>query len=330
MTRTTAIACAAGAAFTCLASHAAAQDFLLVSDATGDKIIRYEYETGAPIDHFVGKGISPLNNPIFLRVTPDGDIAAASRASDSIELYDGDTGKWLRTLVAPGTGGLNEPRDLVFDADGFIYVASAANNRVIKYTAEGAFDRNLITSGLQEPSGLAIGPDGLLYVSSRDNDLVRSYHTDTGDRAERLPIENTGIDGPTALAFGPDGSLYIAGRHSDSIIRVPAFGVPSVLVSNSPVLDGPSQFAFDADGDLLVVSQDTDTIVRFDAQTGAFAGSLLTPGLAGGLNDAVGIAFLTATAPDTPGCNGADIDANGVLNVDDIEAFVIEYTAGCP
>lgn len=319
------------AAIACLAAHAAGQDYVLVTDASGDKIVRYEYDTGAPVDHFVGKGISRLDNPIYLRVTPDGDVAAVSRETNSVELYDGQSGKWLRTLVASGSGGLNAPKDIAFDHDGNIYVTSTTNNRVLKYNQNGVFDKVLIASGLQEPCGLVVGEDGLLYVASRNNNLVRSYDTATGDRIERLPLENTGIDGPNGLAFGPDGALYIGGRFSNSIVRVPRLGTPSVLVSGSPVLDGPGQLAFDSAGDLVVVSQDTDTIVKFDAGTGAYLGTVVTPAFAGGLDDAVGVAFISvATDPDEPGCSLADLDEDDDVDFDDLDLFVDAYMLGCP
>ncbi|GJM18096.1 MAG: hypothetical protein DHS20C14_03090 [Phycisphaeraceae bacterium] len=314
----------------CLAPVAQAQPYVLVADAVGDKIVRYNANTSLPFDHFVGKGLSPLAAPMYMREMPDGRIAVASRDSNSIEVYDEATGEWDETLVQAGSSSLSGPKAFCFDDEGNIYVSSSINNRVLKYNSSGAFVRILIEVGLDDPSGLTVGPDGNLYVCSRGNNKVRFYDTETGERIDIVNTTAVPLLAPNDINFDDGGNMYISGRDSNNIIRVTAFGGASVFVPTGPgLLQSPGQIIFNDMGNLIVACPGSNSVLEYAVPSALFIESLVSSANLGGLNTVGGVAFgPLATTRDA--CEVADLDFNGFLNVDDIELFVDSFLGdGC-
>jgi len=90
-------------------------------------------------------------------------LFVSSYLSNSVLQYQSDTGVFMGAFVTSGLGGLNRPRGLAFDTDGRLYVSSFSGNNVLRYNADGMFDRIFATgNGLMGPAGLAFGPDGKL------------------------------------------------------------------------------------------------------------------------------------------------------------------------
>lgn len=317
------------AAIACMAPSAYAQDFILVSDGSGDKIVRYRYPSGEPFDHFVGAGLGPLEGPQHLSMDAEGRLLVPSRDTNSILCYDSDTGEFVQTVIAPNLGGLSAPKAVCVGPDGSFYVVSSLSNQVLKYTFQGSFDRVLISQGLDDPSAMVFGPDGNLYVASRGNNKVRFYDPDSGERIDVVDTENVNLLAPNGILFDNDGNLYISGRDSNNIIRKTPFGNATVFISSGgALLQGPGQMLLDDEGRLVVSCAGSNSVLRYNLPNGGFAGAVVFNNNLGGLQTASGIA-LTDASDGFAGCNPADVNQDGALNVDDVEQFVESFQEGC-
>lgn len=319
-------------AIACLAPTALAQDFLLVADGAGDKIVRFRYPSGQPFDHFVGQGLGQLDGPQHLAVDTDGSILVPSRDTNTVRNYNAGTGEFIKNVVTAGLGGLSGPKAVCVGPDGSYYVASSLNNQVIKYTAQGAFDRVLISVGLQDPSAMAFGPDGNLYVASRGNHKVRFYDPVTGERIDIVDTENVNLLAPNGLIFDNAGNLYITGRDSNNVIRKTPFGNATTFIPpGQGLFTGPGQMIIDDQGNLVIACGGSNSVLRYGLPNGNFLGAVVFSATLGGLQSTSGIAFSDDEGGGGfAGCNPADINQDGAINLDDIEGFVENFLLGCP
>lgn len=92
----------------------------LVSDLSGDKIVRFDYPSGEPVDHFVGAGISPLESSLFMVYGPDGHLYVSSFVGHAVLRYDGQSGRFLdecddraRRIDRPAWAGVRPRRRFV-------------------------------------------------------------------------------------------------------------------------------------------------------------------------------------------------------------------------
>ena len=240
------LAVATGVAATVASAGAQDGPQFLVSDYTGDKIVRFDYPSGQPFDHFVGSGISILDDGLEMAYGPDGNLYIASWRTNSVLRYHGQTGRFLNTFVTVGSGELNGPRGLAFGPDGDLYVASGGTNSVLRFDGgTGEFVGEAVpagTFGLAGPIGVLFDDRGRLYVSGYDSNNV--------------------------LVVPPGGSPTV------------------LVSSGESVLFRPTQMAIGPDEALVVASQGSSaSAVRFDRMTGQTLGILLPAG-AGGLGAA--------------------------------------------
>ncbi|MBO1351009.1 MAG: hypothetical protein EBE86_028245 [Hormoscilla sp. GUM202] len=71
-------------------------EFLLVSSANSDEVLRYDATTGFFLDVFASGG--GLDNPFGLTFGPDGNLYVSSSLTDQVLRYDGTTGFWRCTF----------------------------------------------------------------------------------------------------------------------------------------------------------------------------------------------------------------------------------------
>ena len=307
-----------------------AQSQVLVSDQHENKVVRYEWPSGQPIDHFVADGISPLDLATEMTVGPDGNLYVASSASDSVMRYDGRTGQFREAFVPAGSGGLARPRGPTFGPDGNLYVSSENTDRVLRYDGRtGVFIDTFVAArsgGLHRPSGLAFGPDGNLYVAGKVSNTVLRYDGQSGQIIDAVVGDGeAGLSGPEGLLFDDGGTLYIASQLSDSVIIVPSGGAAQILVPpGAGGLVGPLDLALAPDGQTLLVTEVPlgGRVLKFDRNTGAFRG-IFVESFAGGISRPVGILFLPDPCP-------ADLNDDGTLDVIDFFQFIVFFAAGCP
>ena len=183
---------------------------LYVASFNGDRILRYDGQTGAFLDVFVPTGSGGLNGPDAGMVFgPDGDLYVPSFNNNRILRYDGQTGAFLGAFVGAGVGGLANPRALRFRGDGWLYVTSWGNSRVKRYDASGQFVDNFVTTF--RPTGLAFVPgSGDLLVTNDQNNAVRRYSGVDGSLVSTLVLPNNGVLlGGTYLEYLPDPELRL-------------------------------------------------------------------------------------------------------------------------
>ena len=239
---------------------------------------------------FVGQFIAPnlpeLGDPQTIIFGPDGNLYVSSFDTDAVVRFNGATGALIDEFVSSSSsenGGLDGPVGLIFDDANRLYVASNLTNSVIRYKADGSFDREFVsagTGGLSGPENLLIGPAGRLLVGSTITNQILRYNGVTGDFVDVFADASKGLDDPRGMLFDPDGVLLVASKGSNEVL---AFnGETGDRVDGTPVetpatldpvvssdtglnggMSGPEGITLGPDGHLYVSSSNTDQVLRF-------------------------------------------------------------------
>lgn len=319
----TALGLAAATASSALSQH------ILVGDQDGSKIVRFEWPSGALVDHFVAQGISALDTTRPMTLGPDGTLYVASEGTNSVLRYDGRTGKPLGTFVQPGAGGLDLPTGLAFGPDGHLYVSSRDSHEVLRYNGTtGAFLGVFVQAGaggIDWPHHLFFDSSGSLIVSGFGSGSVVRYNGVTGAFVDYVFAPGTpGLSGPAGILQDDSGRFLVCSYGNGQILARDPGGAPYVLVpAGVSPFSGPEQAVVAPDGSLLVVYAGGNGGVARFAANGTLLGVLVV-GLAGGLSDEpTTLLVLPAPCP-------ADIDQNDAVNTNDFFAFLGLYQQGCP
>jgi hypothetical protein len=275
-------------------------------------VLRYDGRSGTFLGVFASQNITSPRGVLF---GPDGNlyVANGNEGADpaSVERFDGQTGAFIDYFVAPDSGGLKHPSYMVFGPNGStdgkldLYVGAPHDGSVLRYDgATGVFKDVFVSpgsGGLNATQGVVFGPDGSLFVASgnwfassngpfypRDFPAGAILHFEGPSGAHPGALVGTGtfiaggvggLANPAGIVFGPDPSgngrmdLYVA----------------------SSLLHGPGN---------LNARNGTSDVLRYDAETGAFLGTFVTPD-SGGLKFATFITF-TETDPTTLNYNGGE------------------------
>lgn len=336
-----ALALAASLVVTTSVQATAAPPTVLVGCATEHRIVRFEAGSGAPIDHFVATGISPLVECIAMTLGPDGNLYATSRGNNSVLKYDGRTGQFLGTFVPSGSGGLGIPYELEFGPDGHLYVTSRANNAVLKYHGTtGVFLGNAVppgAAGLNAPWDLVFDTDGSLLVSGQSSGKIFRFNPQSGALIEVvLSNGQGGLLYPTGMALGDDGRLYVSSYGNDRIVVLDPLLGPSTLVpAGTTPLDGPSDIVIAPDNTLLVAYPlSGGGVLRFD-QAGNYLGPFVPSGAGAVGATPISLVVLQpgceadltgSSDPNSPAYGVPDGDTDG----DDFFYFLDRFSEGCP
>lgn len=202
---------------------------------------------------------------------PDGSpgparLAVSDTEARVVHLFDLERGRY-RVLSAVGeTERLSSPVGVAFDGEGRLYVSDSALGAVVRYGADGDFDR-VLSQNLVRPSGLAVDASRRrLYVADTAEHVVRRFDLDGTprgalteplrfpthlflDRRGRLAVSDT--MNFRAVVFGSDGAvLATVGKPGDS----------------SGSLHRPKGVALDSAGHLYVVDALFDNLQIFDLE----------------------------------------------------------------
>ncbi len=313
---------------------------MLISDIGGNKVVRFEYPSGRPIDHFIASGISDLDNSRGMAFDPQGRLYVVSQDTDQVIRYNPVTGQFIDIFVTTNDpGNLNAPNELLWfreSGEDRLLVSGVSNDAIKLYNSTGQFVRNFIVSTaaavLDGPVGFAIRPTpangapcvgaGDIYVCSNGNDRVLRYSGTTGAFIEQVfgPGE-LGLDGPIDLVFDSNSDMYVSSAISNSILVQRCDQSKSIYIpSGSGGLLGPQGLAIDDSGTLVITASGGNGAV-YRAPNGVVTPLLLSN--AGGLSsDPVNIVFL-------PEPCRADFNADGAINTQDFFDFISAFFAGC-
>jgi streptogramin lyase len=259
---------------------------LLVASFMGDRVLRYDARTGAPLGAFAAT--PELDGALGMDRGPDGAIYVASEEANRVLRFDPRSGAYLGRFIwddadtpVDETGGLQGPGAVLFGPDGALYVSSFDGDAILRYDARtGAFLDEFVaerSGGLDGPdAGMTFGPGGDLFVPGFYSDAVHRYDGVTGEFVERFTPEGT-MRGPRTLIFRGE-HLVVSAERSDAVIRFDA-ATGRYVDTPWPAIPGPAGLVFLADGALVVVSVDAQALVRYP--DGGAEELLVAPGAAG-------------------------------------------------
>lgn len=308
-----------------IAGSAAGQTTLLVADPGDSKVIRFAYapDEARVIDHFVGAGISPLNEARYMTLMPGGDLLVSSSGNHSVQRYNSKTGEFLGTFITSGSGGLNFPLGLTYGPDGTLYVASADSDRVLRYDGTTGAFLGTVATGINRPVNIVFSADGRMFVAASIGNRVMIFDPTDGTHLDDVDTSGTGFDDPHGMTQDAAGNIYVSSSASDRVIRIEADTEEATIfvAPGEGSLDEPHGLGFDDSGNLLVASKINNSVLKYDAN-GQFLEAVFTAADSGGLGRPIGILLYT---PCT-----ADFNDDGTVNTQDFVAFLNAWVAGCP
>ena len=219
------------------------------------------------------------SEPWGLAVAPDGRVYVADTFGWRVLAFDGDLRERVLAFGAfaptggepPGPHNLYGPRDLAFDADGNLWVTDTGHHRIVVYTAEGEYLREIgapydpetrgAGSGpgeFSEPVGIDVAPNGEVVVADMWNARVQVLDASGGYLREFAVAGWGGLeafdkpylrvlrDGRIALSvpslrqvrlYSPDGALLTTIAPAGEPLLAP-YGIAEAAAGKLWIVDG--------------------------------------------------------------------------------------------
>lgn len=187
-------------------------DSVYVANWGNDGISIYDPISGALTGSIIDETPGNLNNPVYLRVGPDGALWVTSQINDRINRYELSTGNTLSPLVISGLDG---PSGFVLSPDNtrlFVANRGGGSGYVNEYSLNnaGALSVATLDGNVATFSNDAFGiqwsnADGMLYVGNQGGGLQQvdpngnDSHTMVASSAYAVGVE-----------IGADGKVYFA------------------------------------------------------------------------------------------------------------------------
>lgn len=258
---------------------------MLVTRAAMPQIINTYAGGGAYVN---SPPLSVAMKPAAIVIGPDGGIYVAVRSynacdndacaddtDEDAEIFriDPGTGKVTRIAGngvegAAGIGGppsnvsMNDPQGLAFDNAGNLYIADAGNNRILKVSADPAFNP-------ADPAALAGGPITSQSVVSVFSTLSHPVSLAVDASSSNLYIATTvdgypALSGVTRISLSGGTTTPIAGCGTPGIPGCAETPVTGVAATSTAILpeDGGNDLAFDSAGRLYIAAAGYDQIER--------------------------------------------------------------------
>lgn len=153
-----------------------------ITEAGGERKIHIFNRQGEELGSFAPpESLAPDRVPVYLAVSPDGDIYVSDRGAAAIFVFspDGES----KGAVTPPKGYEDwHPLGLTFDAEGNLYIADVTpeKHRVIVLDPT---DKLKLTFGSQGegqgefsyPNGIAVDSDGRIFVADGNNGRMQAF-----------------------------------------------------------------------------------------------------------------------------------------------------------
>lgn len=154
-----------------------------VTESGGERKIRVFNRAGKEISSFAPpEAEAPSSIPIYVAVSPDGQIYVSDRDAGAIFIFTPD-GSMQGTVPSPF--GENEgwrPLGITFDGPGNLYVTDVTpgKHRLLVLDPEGRLTMQIGKEGNADgdfwfPNGVAVGEQGQIYVSDSNNGRVQAF-----------------------------------------------------------------------------------------------------------------------------------------------------------
>lgn len=165
-------------------------------------------------------------NPLYVAVSPKGDVYITDRSAASIQIYSKD-GKYISRFI-PKTDQADfvwSPLSLTFDKQGTMYVVDAQKNkhRILIFDKNGQLKREFGNEGTGDgefefPNGIAIRTNGDIFVADSNNSRIQVF-TKTGKfKASFGKGGKSALGHPVALGFDSEGRVNVSDTFAHSVL----------------------------------------------------------------------------------------------------------------
>ncbi len=238
-------------------------DFLLIPDASNDRVMAFDATTGDLIDgDFIPPDPTNLSTPINAILGPNNDtILVSDQVEDVVQEYDLN-GNFLGTFApagGPNTAILDNVRGIALRANGnlLVTVGTGSNqDSVAEFDTSGAYLGNFVAiggGGLDSPFDVLPASD--LLVSAIDSDAVHRYDLTTGAFiADLATVDNF----PEQIALASNGNILVANflGTQEGILELMPNGT-LVAIYDPPGADGNYRGVYELPNGNLLVSNST-------------------------------------------------------------------------
>ena len=248
--------------------EADAEGNIYVIDSTSKRLQKFDSEGNflGYVDVRGTGGTSEASDPWGLGIAPTGEVVVADTFGWKVRIFNSDlspTGVTFGTgqATAGGPFDLYGPRDAAIDRDGLLWITDTGNHRLMVYTLEGEFVRQVGEPGagplqFSEPVGIDVAPDGVIAIADMYNGRVQLLDPAGAYRGEfavpgwggRLAVDKPYItalrDGNIALSLPSLNEVRVYGRDGTLL---------HTITGDDEPLDSPYGILESADGNLWVV-----------------------------------------------------------------------------
>ncbi len=221
-----------------------------------------------------------LRRPMHL-ATADSILYVPDFNTDRVHVLSSE-GTPQGTLDPSASGAaFDAPGGVAVDEEGRVYVADFYHHRVLRFGADGTFDRQWgetdstgkAPDRFTYPTDVATLPDGGFVVADAYNHRIKRYAAD-GSLSWMWPedrdwegTEEGQFNVATAVATGPDGRIHVVDFYNHRIQVFSADGTLLTVFGEQGSGDGqferPVDLALDSEGTLHVVDFGNDRIQVF-------------------------------------------------------------------
>ncbi|WP_300711467.1 6-bladed beta-propeller [uncultured Brachyspira sp.] len=240
------------------------------------------------------KFLNNINQPIQIKVMPDGSLYVLDYADSSLKKFDVNgnltakisngkrleaeqTSWWKKALqfiarVYPYEK-LENPRGFDIDKNGYIYIANTKKDKIFKYDSNHNYITNIGVSGVSNgqllgPSDIAIDMESNLYVSDTGNNRIAVFDIDGNFLYSfgRLGENEGELFSPAGIAVN-DRYIYVADMGNKRIQQFDLNGNYIQTIKHN-LFNEPRGLSFSKDGNLYIA--DGNKIFYYDVNASDF------------------------------------------------------------